>query len=632
MLSNSVYATSFTHTGPNKTRFGKASHPKYKVKTKNPCEIGFVKLLNGKIPATAMGNPAINMWDERFLAENLLNDVLKVNDKAGRLAFLEDLVKIVHKDQIFVDNLSSVVNMMLREDMIHFKDVQKLFLNRTFNNASFFYSHTSKELAAKINVDPSKLSFINDLIHNSGLSKTLKKEYKNILLHSNRTTEELELAIKSGMKLRNDIKSMKQFKKYMEFLDPAKPKKVVKGLKNIEKIYDFNFNHKLYTLEMLQSPEKQFLAQKSRLKSFEQKRLKELEFGLKTQQDPTLYKKWNTILQREKMGLDVDKSVKRKLKKQIDEIQLNKQTKTRAAHHAAGEKSIYRKMLNGCNSGESKRLESAKKKFVKFKLAMSLAGTPFFYSLKNWDKRKTDPAWMERLGYEWAIGLAFTVVGNKIVTNGNTSFMRKYLEGYAKFSALDGINAYGYDALFGKKSYIRYFQQIYNGKDLEPSQIEKEFEELKKSDTFKDDFASLTAYVDERSKENNTKNFLAKHLNLNTYSSSDDERITQEDLETQEGREVMMELLAERMYLQNMGNWPLFQTGNTGMDRWSFYRMRNIVWDMKGLALNLALFQIMCREPLGKIGSWGLILGLYLGDMMFSGDITYGMRRDAINQ
>ena len=125
---------------------------------------------------------------------------------------------------------------------------------------------------------------------------------------------------------------------------------------------------------------------------------------------------------------------------------------------------------------------------------------------------------------------------------------------------------------------------------------------------------------------------LGENQVIGAYSSLDDDRITQEDLETEEGREMMMELLAERMYLQNMGNWPVFQTGNTGLDRWSFYRMRNIVWDMKGLALNIAIFQIMCREPLGKVGSWGLILGLVLGDQFFSGDLTYGMRRDAINQ
>ena len=143
----------------------------------------------------------------------------------------------------------------------------------------------------------------------------------------------------------------------------------------------------------------------------------------------------------------------------------------------------------------------------------------------------------------------------------------------------------------------------------------------------------LFAYLEEKSKQNNTMNFLNKYINLNTYASGDDPtKITQEDLETAEGEEMMMELLAERMYLQNMGEWPIFQTGNKGADRWAFYRARNVVWDLKGIALNLAIFQIMCREPLGKVGSWGLILGLVLGDQFYSGDLTYGARREAINQ
>lgn len=649
MLSQTVLASgsSFSHTVPNNTRLGKANHPKYKVKAKNPCEIAFVKLLNGSLPATAKGNPALNMWDERFLAENLLDDVLKVNDKAGRIAFIEDLIKLVHKDQIFADNLSSVVNMMLKEGMLDFKDINRLFLKRSFESTSFFYSHSSRELSAKVNVDLSKITFIDDLINRSELTKTLRKEYRNILMHSNRTTEELEFALQNGMKLHNSRKHMEQFKKYIEFLDPAKPGKVKRGLQSIESIYDFNFNHKWYTMEMLQNPSKQFMAQKSRLNVFEAERLDELEKTFKAQKKyPELYQELADLEEarkfpgKSKIKWDPKraKELRRKINKarnNVDDVNLTKAQKDRIARHANGERQVYRKMLNGCNSGDSKRLESAKKKFVRFKLAVGLGATPIFYSLKNWDKRETDPYWLERLGYEWAIGLAFTVVGNKIVTNSNTSFMRKYLEGYAKFSALDGISAYGYDALFGEKSYIRYFQALYKGKSLKelpPNEVEQEFEKLRNSPTFEEDFAALVNYVEERSKETNTMNVINDLFDLNKYSSLDTDKITQEDLESEEAREAIMQMLAQRMYMENMGNWPIFQTGNPGLDRWSFYRVRNIIWDMKGLAVNLAIFQIMCRQPLGKIGSWGLILGLYFGDTMFSGDLTYGMRRDAINQ
>lgn len=643
LFNGSVFAnnTMIGHPGPNTSRLGRVNSPKYRVKSKNPCEIAFVRLLNGKIPAEAKGNPALNMWDERFNAESILDDVLSVNDKAGRLEFIEELTSLVYKEQIYVDNLSKVVNMMLKEGMLDFKDINRLFLNKQFSHASFFYSHSNKQISSKINVDPSKVAFIDDLISRSGLTKNLKKEYKNILLSSNITAQELEFAIKNGMKLHSSYKHMNQFRKYIEFLDPAKKNIVKKGLKDIEKIYDFKFTHKWHSLDPLASPSKKFLVQKSRLKGFEAERLKELEKTLKVQQKyPHLYEELDDLLEKKAKGVAYDqKRIKalqkeiRKARNKVDDVNLSKKLKDRAKRHAKGEKSIYRKMLNGCNSGDSKRLESAKTKFKNFKIGLALVGTPVFYSIKNWDKRKTDPYWMERLGYEMGIGLLFTFVGNKIVTNSNTGFWRKYLEGYAKFSALDGVNALGYDALFGKNSYIRYFQQIYKGGPVEPSEVEKEFEKLKESETFEEDVAALMAYLDDKMQENNTKNFLDKHLNLGAYSSLDDDtRITQEDLESDEAREMMMQLLAERMYLQNMGNWPIFQTGNTGLDRWSFYRVRNVVWDMKGLALNLAMFQIMCREPLGRVGSWGLILALQLGDMMFSNDLTYGMRRDAINQ
>lgn len=598
----------------------------------NPCEISFVKLLNGKLPAEVRGNAALNMWDERFNPELLLNDLKIMKTKEARLDFLKNLKKLVYKDQDYVDNISSVVNMMVKKKMIGLEDIRSIFLKENFGAAKFYYSKTAKELTGKLNIDESKLSVVKEIVADQSLSKTIQKEYSDILLFSNRTAEELEVAVKSGMKLRSDAKSLQQFKEYMEFLDLAKPKKALKGLKEVEKIYDFNFKHSALTIDAINPPHKQFLAQKSRLRSFEEKRLREIEKNLKMQMDDDLIKEMNEIRNREKMGLKVDKARKKELESKIDDIELNKGLKKRALNQAKGERRIYRKLMNGCNSGDSKRLASAKKKFAKFKIALALGGTPLFYWMKNKDKIDKDPYWYERLGYEWAVGLAFTFIGNKIVTNSNTSFWRKYLEGYAKFSALDGVSALGYDALFGKNSYIRYFQQIYKGKDLPPSEIEEEFEKLKNSPTFEEDIKGLMAYLNERASDNNVKNFLDNHLNLGAYSSLEDERITQEDLETEEGREMMMELLAERMYLQNMGNWPVFQTGNTGLDRWSFYRMRNIVWDMKGLALNIAIFQIMCREPLGKVGSWGLILGLVLGDQFFSGDITYGMRRDAINQ
>jgi hypothetical protein len=598
----------------------------------NPCEISFVKLLNGQIPAEVRGNAALNMWDERFSAKYVINEVQALPNKEARLSFVEDLTKLVHKDQIYVDNMAEVVNKMLDKKLIHLDDIKKLFLKKKINDTSYFFSLKRKELSGKIAMDQDKSWFVDELVKKSNLSKNLQKEYSNILMHSNRNVDELENAVKAGMKLHNDYKSMEQFRLYLEFLDSAKTTKVAKGLKNIEKIYNYKYTHAWYKPNLILTPEKQFLAQKSRLKQFEMKRLGEVELGYKMQSKEGI-EILDEIVKKEKMGIKVTKAERRAAKKKVKELQLNKQKMKSAANQAKGERNIFRKLMNGCSSGNSKRLKSAASKFKKFKLALSIGGTPLFYWMKNKDKIGEDDQWFEKLGYEMAIGLAFTFVGNKIVTNSNTSFLKKYITGYGIYAGMDSVNALGYDALFGKNSYIRYFQQIYNGGDLKPSEVEEKFEELKKSPTFDKDMKDLFAYLEENSKKNNTMNFLNKYVNLNTYASGDDpSKITQEDLETVEGEEMMMELLAERMYLQNMGEWPMFQTGNKGADRWSFYRMSNVVFDLKGLALNLAIFQIMCREPLGKIGSWGLILGLVLGDKFYSGNLTYGMRREAINQ
>ncbi len=634
MLAPSVvYADSSNASFKNvSSSLSKSTMSKIGGKTLNPCEISFVKLLNGKIPAEVRGNAALNLWDERFVARYVIEEIQALPTKQAKLSFLHDLSKLIHKEQIYVDNMASVVNEMLAKKMISYDDVKTLFLNKKINNTSFSYSKKRRELSGKIDMDESKKWFVEDLIKKSNLSKNLRKEYSNILMQSNRTIEELELAIKNGMKLRNDYKSMEQFRLYMEFLDPAKANKAAKGLKNIEKIYNFNYKHSWYTVDTVLPTHKEFLAQKSRLKKFEAKRIAEVEMNYKMQSKEAI-EILDDIVQREKRGIKVSRAEKRAAKQKIKDMDLPKHKMKDAARQAKGERGIFRKLMNGCSSGSSKRLASAAKKFKNFKLALSIGGTPLFYWMKNKDKLGEDDQWFEKLGYEMAVGLAFTFMGNKIVTNTNTSFLKKYLTGYAIYGGMDGVAALGYDALFGKNSYIRYFQQIYSGKDLQPSEVEKEFEKLKQSPTFEKDVKELFAYLEEMSQKNNTKNFLDKYFSLSTYSSGDDpNKITQEDLETAEGEEMMMELLAERMYMQNMGEWPIFQTGNKGADRWSFYRLRNIVWDMEGLALNLAIFQIMCREPLGKVGSWALILGLVLGDKFYSGDITYGMRREAINQ
>lgn len=597
-----------------------------------PCELSFVKFIGGKLPAEMSGSNAVNLWSTSFDADLMIKSLTE-GKVANHLELVNELIRYVDKDITYARNLSDLVNRMYQNRLLSASKIKKLFVQKEFNGARFFWSDSAKKLTAQVDISPEKVAVIDNLLSNFKLSSKYKKEYRNILLQSDRSADDLVFALNSGMVLYNNSKHLEQFRLYIEYLDQVRSGRVRKGLKFIENIYDFEYRHSLLTVDTVLPPHKQFLAQKSRVDVFEQKRLKKLMDEYKLREKDKISKELRDIEARIARGESVLESERRQLQSKLDEIELSQELRKRAKRQAAGEKEIYRRMMNGCNSGSSPRLANAAKKFKRFKVALSLTTVPAFYLMKNWDKREKDPFFWEKLGYEVTTGLAFTFVANKLITNNSTSFLQKYLEGYIKFGLMDGvINGFGFEQLFGANAHIRYFQRLYRP-DVTDSQIEKELKVLMASPTFEEDVKALISYLEEKSEESNLKNLIEKTFNVGAYNSLDGElALTSKDLESEEAREVLMELLAERLYLQNMGEWPMFQSGNKGADRWLFYRGRNVLYDIKAVAVNLAIFQIMCREPFGKVGSWAAVFSLVIADQLISGNFTYGLRREAINQ
>lgn len=732
-----------------------------------PCEINFVRLVNGKLPEAVFTNSSTNLWSKNFKERLLLDELMDIpefKNPATRMKYFEGYTKLIYKDEVYVENVSKLVNQMYREGLIKFDDLKALFINRKYPYAKFTFSYSNQSLISSLEFDPQKLSLIDDLIKQSDIGQNAAAEYAQIFKRSNLNAEQLQLAVDSGLVLKQSRKDIELTRSYFEFLEKFKKNaigkaKVNSALKNIDKIYDpdnlkwydisklwkphkqflsdapenlnrieavknllsgrnlpsdikrqyrkyltesrlsqenieflakqnpifltddqsirrfkeymiyldyipeyrmqkalksfnkainpketnvrvfgkdFNLNESLYMFpDFILPPHIQFLKQTKKVANVEKRKLSTIIQDMKQQQRKELSDELYELVLAKQQGLPIDEVRYAQVKKQINDTELPEELMKRAREQARGEANVFSRLLNGCNSGGSVRMQSAAKKFKRFKLALAVGGTPFFYLTKNWDKKDEDPFFWEKLGQEMAIGLFFTMVGNKIVTGTDKGFWGKYLEGYLKFGALDLLSAGSYDALFGANSYVRYFQSLYNGGEVKPSEVEKEFERLKNSETFDEDFQALMTFMEQKSEAANTKNLLDKYFNLSTYSSLDEDfKITQEDLESEEAREVMMELLAEKIYLMNMGDWEIFQTGNKGMDRWSFYRTRNLLFDMKGMAVNLAIFEIMCRMPAGAKGipHWGLILGLTIGDWMLSGKFTYKIRREAINQ
>lgn len=607
--------------------------PQSQITPLQPCEINFVKFLNGKLPASMSGSNKINLWDQLFDTEAFADNIAKIKTQPKRLVVLKELIALVDRDKVFTDNLAEVATILFERKILTKFDLERLFIKADFEHARFFFSDKTKKLTSQVNIDQVKVDVIERLINSSELSVSRANEYRNILLQSNRTAQEIELAISSGMILHNSDKHLTQFREYFDYLNVMQKHKVNKALSGIEKIYDFGYRHSVITISSVLPPYKQFLVQRSKTLSYEQRRYKQILKELKLSERTQLTEEIQELARREARGQMISAKEARRLERRLDSVELSESLKKRARRQAYGEKEIFRKLLNGCGGGDNPRVKLAAKKFKNFKVGLALTTTPLFYIMKNWDKREKDPYFWEKLGYEMVTGLAFTFVANKIMTNSNTSFLRKYVEGYVKFGIMDGvINGIGYEQMFGANEHIRYFQRLYRP-DVPESDLDRELKELMASPTFEKDVKELMSYLEEQSKRVNLKNWLENLFGYGGYNDIDGEfKISQEDLESPEAKEMMMELLAERMYLENMGSWPILQSGNSGADRWMFFRMRNVVWDIKRVAVNLAIFQVMCREPFGKIGSWLAVLSIVVGDSMLSGNLSYGLRREAINQ
>lgn len=596
------------------------------------CEIAFAKMMGGRLSSEATGTNKFNLWDKGFEPETFMESISKSSTNE-RIDMLRDLARLADKSEIYNQNLANLAQNILKDNLIPFKTVKQILEGVEGSAARFFVSQNTKSVRFQIEISPEKIKAVDDFIKTQKLSKNYTREYRDIFLSSNRTEEDLKAAIEAGMKLRQNAKDLEQFRSYIEFIENSKPKNALKAMKEIESIYDYAHKPAFLKPGFLEPTYKQFLNNQHKVARYEEKRLGEILDEMRKQDNLKIVKEVEELEALKRAGKAFDEAKLNRLKSELSQSDVRPALRKRALAQAKGEAQIYQKLRSGCSSGKgNKKLDAAKKKFKKFKLALSIAGTPFFYYMKNKDKMETDPFWYERLGYEMGMGLVFTFVGNKIVTGTNTSFWQKYMQGQIYGAGLDLPNSVGYDMLFGKHGYARYIKKVYSGEFVE-NEAEKEFEKLKNSPTFKQDVAELYAYLEEKSQDLNTKNILNKYFNLSAYESgSDATKITQEDLESEEAKEMMIELLAERMYLKNMGQWPIFQTGSSGADRWGFYRMTNIPFGLKGLIVDLAIFRVLCTEPLGPIGSFGLAMGIVFADKYIFGDLTYEKRREAINQ
>lgn len=579
------------------------------------CEVQLTRYMNSAKFVREFGTASANFWYKDFDPKWMLSTFKTKEDIKKALLFLKEYATL---DPIFIKNYKNFIETAMLMDRISLPEMKEIFKTRKAGSYVVSFAEGPQAVKALKKVKKHLIQFTYDPDRNSvlALKKILakkkmspfyQKEYRRILYGAGLSEEEYKLLAEVYVP-RNKISDLKVFEDFIDYIKPRTQQYKKEALKKINSI----FTPWDSTKDGIHI---------SLFKRFRQKvndhRERRIQFELN---------------RRKTNGEEISENVKRY-----------------AVHKAKKETNIFRKLLISCGGTvKSKSLKSATKKFKKFKIGMSLFFGVYGYTEANFDKldanysilelfkkemglksdvkelsEDADPYWFRRFFYETGVGLAFTFVNNLIITNPSTSAFHKGWNGYLKFSTMDAANAWGYDYLFKE----------------DPKEIKKEFEKLRQDPEFQKKLLAILKEVEKNNPDTSIKKFMDKYFNFSVLKSKDDlEKITLEDLETEEARELVMELLAERAYQNGMGDIPIFQTGNTGMDRWVFYRAYNIPNTIKSVAVDLLLFNIMCMASgenattRKKAIAFLSAVGIQLADKWITAKIHYPIRRKAVNQ
>lgn len=622
------------------------------------CELNFVNLVNGKLPRSLQQQSLYNIFGEQFSAFDFMESFKKIPANK-RLDAFEELSNFINNEEMYMNNLADFVTLAYDDGMITVAQIKKLFVNKKFSNVKFFWSTARKRLYTQIDVSREKLELIDDFIVNQELSPSYAREYKNLLLYSRFEAEELKIAIENGLTLHSTEKHLEQLRDYIDFLYIAKPRMVTKGLERIAHIYDFNFQHTWKTLDPILTVDKQFLAQKSRLNVIRERHFNETLTRLKIQENAEIKEALIKLDEKRLNGLKISDDEYNYWLRRAEQVKVSPRLISRASRIATGKTAFRKKMLNGCNSGKSALLETGSRKYKKFKYSLGLGMGVGFYAAVNAPKYLDGEIdyYFEKIGFEIGITLAFTFVANKLVTNPDTTFMKKWFLGYLQFGAMDYIlNGVGYNALFGSREHIRYvvatsqvIKQLLNGEkvkfELPEREIDAKVDEILNSPDKLQAYNDLLAYLEKQYERKNFRmkvNQLASLLYPPRESTMDknlkkfkDVDLTSDNFDSPELREVLTDMVIEQIYYEGLTEHPwafMTQTGSKGEDRFMFYRYRNTLWDAKSMSVSLMTFQILCRMPFGKKGSYAAATLMTIADQLVSNSFTYPYREKIINQ
>lgn len=537
------------------------------------CGKKFFQKIHTKFSPKARKLRKVDLFDSKFdpkIAKSLFANI----PVTSRPDAIESLIKLADDDLVYNKNLSNYLNYLVDEKLITSTDLLKY--DQVFNNKTWFYiEKESGKIASQLNLHPEHLSII-DSITLKVSDQTQITDFKSALIHGSLDSEELILLEKS---LKNGkLEDLEKLESFLSYLNTVKKKKRMEVLDKAALALGS---------EVIDDPAlKQFNKSVKKLKAYEEKKFKKLVAKYTKENDG----------------------------------KITPELLDRARKEAKNQKSLYERLYFGCRAKDTNRLkfkdrELIDKKRATFTKFAVFSGVPLSiagYSIANWDEPK-DLAWFGEISYELATGMIFNAIGAKFETDMSASFLKKVGQTYVLSSATDPFVDTGFSYLFSNNN----------------KKAQEELEKLKNDPDFPNKMKALEQYIERNRLFDKVKDQLNS---IFADAPKDGEvvdisKLTPADLETEEARDFIIDLIAKEMYENEAGN--MIVTGHPAMDRYAFYRAYEVLMIPKGILLGMAVFRTLCMTKNPVMGV-ALSMSMIVANKLILSPINYKVREWAI--
>lgn len=306
-----------------------------------------------------------------------------------------------------------------------------------------------------------------------------------------------------------------------------------------------------------------------------------------------LQNKFSNFERRQKEKLFNEMKNKDALSKSIIEVKAKNQRK------------IYEHLYHSCANKETNtNMQIASRKLNMIKQVISNASSILGYTTANWNKEK-NLDWFSRLGYEIGMTTATGFISATVNRKKYDDIFKQSLANYTTYGVIDIVDTNLYNFVFNNNS-----------------KIEEQFNQIKNSPDWKNDISDLEQFLKNSNIENH---FYQRMTSYFGNSDQDLDKITLKDLESEEVKELILEMIALKLYEESQDG-AIIQTGSSPLDYYTYNRIFGVIAAPKAVLLGNYLTKVLCMSKLNPTLAYFQVLSLYTLDSILTDQLYYNGR------